>query len=1050
MARLDPSLKHAITPPAFDANKLHRERLVDAIHGEIARKLIVIAAPAGYGKTTLLADFAAHTEMPVCWVGLTEADRDVMRLATVLLASLEKRFRRLKGKLDLQALSGSTPESLSNAFTVLIDENIDETFALLIDESDILNGTQQGLLFLDSFLERIPDQLTIIAAGREVLEVSLAKLMAEGGLAGFGPHDLALTRPELSQLAQEAYDESLGDGELDRILEETGGWVTGVVMSGVLGGRSLRAIGVNPRPMVYEYLASVVLNRQPEDLRQFMLNSAVLPVMDEEACRDVLGESKSADFLVRLVADGLFVTASGDSPVTYEYHPLFRQFLIETKLATDPKSYRELCKAAGSYLERIGETEQGVQSYMLAGDETHAFELAESRARELFDAGRIDTLSAWADLFQVEALPNSEIRLLLATNSVDKGNLDAAERLLNGKEREGGRPASVAHQSRTQLLLAIIAYRRGQNGQALRLIERAVHLNKRAKLGEVAVNSLRFRALIALREGRAEEGISLAREALELLGSDGPDYRKGLALSTLLTVQLGAGRILEAHDTAAKAVEVASRVRAPIPVTIAYNNLATIEHTIGRFEEALDHYGKSLEYAKLASSDLLQAQVYLGQADVFNDLGMKLQAAELYSEAVDILTRLGDKTWTQTVCLQTSILHRRSGSYSTSKEWLKRAMELGDSDEHSTSILMQLAALEVTANPKNALQTMKKVFQDERTDEAGRILALYLRGKVLLALGNQQMAIQDLNDAIERSGAGRMEQVIASELLSDEAMLEFCRKYLGSSAVWKVIEGRIETIKAIADFYMASSLEAHPSSREVQLKAFGRSSAVYRGEEVKDLKPQVKELLFFLVDQGGAEKDTLGGVFWPEHSQGRQAANLHMAVYSLRNAFGKEFVRLEGALYSISSEVAIECDVKEFERASRIAKELPVGDPRRLFALTESIRLYAGPFLQEFESEWVLKRRRNLEMLYLDLVADHADEALMRDQPDKAENLLRDALAIDPYRDDLNLRYILMLGRLNRRSALVAHYQRYVDLLSSDLGLDPSVEVREAYSRMIS
>jgi DNA-binding SARP family transcriptional activator len=73
----------------------------------------------------------------------------------------------------------------------------------------------------------------------------------------------------------------------------------------------------------------------------------------------------------------------------------------------------------------------------------------------------------------------------------------------------------------------------------------------------------------------------------------------------------------------------------------------------------------------------------------------------------------------------------------------------------------------------------------------------------------------------------------------------------------------------------------------------------------------------------------------------------------------------------------------------------------------------------------------------------------MRDQPDKAERLLRDALAIDPYRDDLNLRYILMLGRLNRRSALVAHYQRYVDLLSSDLGLDPSVEVREAYSRMI-
>jgi two-component SAPR family response regulator len=295
-----------------------------------------------------------------------------------------------------------------------------------------------------------------------------------------------------------------------------------------------------------------------------------------------------------------------------------------------------------------------------------------------------------------------------------------------------------------------------------------------------------------------------------------------------------------------------------------------------------------------------------------------------------------------------------------------------------------------------------------------------------------------------------MEQVIASELHSDEAMLEFCRVNLKKSAIWEVIHTRIETMNAVAGYYTQSSSGAVVTSKEVQVKALGRSTAVFKGEEVTGLKPQVKELLFFLVDQGGADKDVLSGTFWPDHPQGRQTANLHMAVYSLRNAFGKDFVQLDGALYSISSGAPLEYDVRKFERASRISKELPTGDPRRLFALTESIRLYSGSFLQEFESEWVLTRRRNLEMLYLDLVSEHADEALMRDQPDKAERLLRDALAIDPYRDDLNLRYILMLGRLNRRSALVAHYQRYVDLLSSDLGLDPSVEVREAYSRMIS
>src|SRR3990170_8399204 len=110
MAKTDALLRHAITPPAFDARaKLHRERLVDGIHANIPRKLIAIAAPAGYGKTTLLADFTDCTEIPVCWVRLTEADRDMVRLATVLAASLQKRFRRLRGQLELDGLVGSPP-----------------------------------------------------------------------------------------------------------------------------------------------------------------------------------------------------------------------------------------------------------------------------------------------------------------------------------------------------------------------------------------------------------------------------------------------------------------------------------------------------------------------------------------------------------------------------------------------------------------------------------------------------------------------------------------------------------------------------------------------------------------------------------------------------------------------------------------------------------------------------------------------------------------------------------------------------------------------------
>jgi len=152
------AFKGVLDDVAFDPKvKLHRERLVDAIHANIPRKLIAIAAPPGYGKTTLLADFAANTELPVCWVGLTEADKDVMRLTTVLAASMQKRFRRLRGRLDPEALVGSPPEGLANYFIDAIDSYVGETFVVILDDVHLINRSSPAITFIDTLLANLPD-----------------------------------------------------------------------------------------------------------------------------------------------------------------------------------------------------------------------------------------------------------------------------------------------------------------------------------------------------------------------------------------------------------------------------------------------------------------------------------------------------------------------------------------------------------------------------------------------------------------------------------------------------------------------------------------------------------------------------------------------------------------------------------------------------------------------------------------------------------------------------------------------------------------------------
>jgi LuxR family maltose regulon positive regulatory protein len=157
---------------------------VDALHANITRKLIVIAAPPGYGKTTLLADFHHHTEIPTCWVRLTEADTDVMRLAGLLQHSLQKRFRRLRDRPNLAALASASPAALARSFASAIETYVGEAFAILMDDVHLVNDSRPVLEFLDELLASQPGQVTLIAAGREVLDVSLARLMAGGSLAG--------------------------------------------------------------------------------------------------------------------------------------------------------------------------------------------------------------------------------------------------------------------------------------------------------------------------------------------------------------------------------------------------------------------------------------------------------------------------------------------------------------------------------------------------------------------------------------------------------------------------------------------------------------------------------------------------------------------------------------------------------------------------------------------------------------------------------------------------------------------------------------------------
>jgi LuxR family maltose regulon positive regulatory protein len=524
----DSVLRHAITPPAFEAGRLHRERLVDAIHANIPRKLIAIAAPPGYGKTTLLADFTAHTELPVCWVRLTEADTDLMRLAAVLAGSLQRRFRRLRGQPNLASLAGSEPAGIARAFADVIDAKVSETFVIALDDIHLVNRSGPVLAFLDAFLEAQPDQVTLIASGREVLDVSLARLMAEGSLAGLGPHDLALDRGELVELVQGQMGIALEGEGADRLLEETRGWITGVLLSGMLSGRAMGDVLQGQRPMVYEYLASVVLNRQPDDVRRFMLDSAVLPVMSAAACDHVLRRSDSERYLTRLVRGGLFVTATEDSPRTYEYHSQFRNFLLESLAGSDRERLQSLQTRSADYLAEHGSPEHAVDLYMSAGAIRKAAAKAERYAQEMYRSGRTQTLLAWAGRLRAAKACAPRVFLYLSKAFTDQGNLEEAKEALEHAHQMLEPTAPKALLASAENLRGQIAWRKGSYREALEAAAEAGRLlMPRGDQLERSIN-LRLSGLaFAGVNGPCEEAETRLKDAVRLLNRSADHYNLG-------------------------------------------------------------------------------------------------------------------------------------------------------------------------------------------------------------------------------------------------------------------------------------------------------------------------------------------------------------------------------------------------------------------------------------------------------------------------------------------------------------------------------------------
>jgi len=422
-----------------------RPRLLAQLDEGLARGLVLVCAPAGYGKTVLLADWAGHSGRPVAWLSLDAGDNDPVRFWRHVVAALD-RARPGIGERVAPLLGAPAPSSFQGLVTALINDLAADETLLVLDDYHLIGSPQvhESLAFL---AERRPAGMCVVLASRSDPPLALARLRARGQLTEIRIAELRFRPAEAGELLQHAVS-ALPDPSVAALAARTEGWAAGLQLAALsLRGHEDAAAFVaaftGSHRYVLDYLAEEVLERQGEQLRMFLLETSVLDRLSGPLCNAVTGGEGSQALLEDAERSGLFLIPLDEVRGWWRYHHLFADLLRARLQAEHPGRVPELHRNAAGWYAEHGPADDTIGHAMAAGDMPWAARLIEQHFDEFcLLRGEVATIQSWLSGLPAEVV-RSRPRLLLAQAhmAATSGRIEAVEALLEAAERTPGEPA---------------------------------------------------------------------------------------------------------------------------------------------------------------------------------------------------------------------------------------------------------------------------------------------------------------------------------------------------------------------------------------------------------------------------------------------------------------------------------------------------------------------------------------------------------------------------------------------------------------------------------
>jgi LuxR family maltose regulon positive regulatory protein len=1070
-----PISKTKILLPKRRADLLTRKRLLDALYEFLDRKLIIVSAPAGYGKTSLLIDLAHHSDLPFCWLSLDPLDREPQRFIAYFIAALTERFpqfgNRSRSMLNTMTNLEKQMEPLLVTLVNEIYDNIHEHFVVVVDDFHLLDEVQAIQYFVNRFAQLVGENCHLILSSRSLPDLQdLTLLVAREQVGGLDFSDLTFRPDEIQALLAQNQQIHLSDADAKKLVEATEGWITGLQFT----DKNQLHRGSNFHPphgvgvSVFDYLGEQVLEQQPESLQLFLLRSSLLEEFDSKLCDAVLAPfyheqqnwSKLIDLIIQKNLFALPVDANGQ---WIRYHHLFRDYLQERMRSERPDEVFPIQQRLAEYQEKQRQWERAYQLYKQLGDMDALTDMIERAGIFMYQNAML-TLESW-----LKDLPPSIVQrrpgLLSLQGAVETAKGNAAEAvalfdraMVKFREQQNipGIALTLARRGMTYKIL-------GNYKAAVQDAEEIIQLTQfRDDLQWNYAEALRIKGLSLFREGQTLQASDYLDRALDIYNRVDDTHSIPILLMETAMINTAGGRYKEAKTSYEKALSIWKKAGNLAWQASLLNNLGYLYHQLGEYEQAVHALEEGLVCARQTGNKHIEALIVISLGDLYAEVEDFELAAQNYHQAQELTQQFDEQFLNNYLALAKANLAVLREDILDARAILDSAnREIKTSGSNYELGLFKLIMGRLLLLESKSLEAVKELLhaKDYFVKDGRETETVWSRIWLAAAQCQSQnlaAAREELNIVLRDTKQMNHFTVTAAwqakkwmkDLRDDPELKTFLRPLFEKVDQFEFRLPRVRRqLRRIA-----STIEVPPS--QLVIRSFGQGQVSINGRPltISDWQTQsVRELFFyFLAQDRPVTKERISETLWPDIDEpAKLKLRFKNEIYRLRRAVGQETILFRDDRYQFNFAVDHEYDVEAFEaylgRArSSVAVEEQIDFYRR------AIELVHGHYLEDIDATWVWPERERLSQLFLSAALSLAELYVKSAQMPRALELCQRALEYDATFEAAYRLKMQIYHRLGDRASIVYTFRACEEALKKAFDMPPSEETLKLQRELLT